>query len=91
MTPMTEYIEEYDVAKLNALAAKSAARAEGLSKQNAKLKELVRDINKARLTLCNAYPDAQDLDCNECVAFAYCQKGEGIGARMRELGVEVDV
>jgi len=73
---MTELIEEYydaDIAKLNALARKSAERAEKLKAENAKLREL---CERAAIELC----------VNGNVTDAATKN---LFDDMRELGIEV--
>lgn len=53
----------------------------------AKLRELLARVERARRDLCDAYPDAELLNCEECPAWSEC-KGD-LADRMRELGVEV--
>jgi hypothetical protein len=57
-----------------------------LKAENAKLRELVARIEHARRDLCDAYPDAEQLDCEECPAWSAC-RGD-LMDRMRELRVE---
>lgn len=59
-----------------------------LVKENARLRELVARVERARRDLCDAYPDAELLDCEECPAWSEC-RGD-LMDRMRELGIEVD-
>lgn len=54
----------------------------------AKLRELLARVERARRDLCDAYPDAELLNCEECPAWSEC-KGD-LADHMRELGVEVD-
>ena len=59
-----------------------------LAAENAKLRELVRDLERARSALCDEYPNRIDVACDECSAYDVCNANP-VG-RMRELGVEVD-
>lgn len=55
--------------------------------ENAKLREMVARVDRARRDLCDAYPDAEQLDCEECPAWHAC-RGD-LMERLRELGIEV--
>lgn len=61
---------------------------DALQAENANLRELLARVERARRDLCDAYPDAELLDCEECPAWSAC-RGD-LMDRMRELGVEVD-
>ncbi len=52
------------------------------------LRELVARVDRARRALCDAYPDAELLNCEQCPAWGAC-KGD-LADRMRKLGIEVD-
>ena len=56
--------------------------------ENARLRELVARVERARRDLCDAYPDAELLNCEECPAWSEC-RGD-LMDRMRELGVGVE-
>ena len=78
---MTEPIQDYydpDVAKLNALAAKSAARAEELKAENAKLRELCGEM------LAYLLPSSKRYTVKEQMAII-----DGFAERCSELGIEV--
>jgi len=80
---MTEPIQDYydaDVAKLNALAMKSAERAEKLKAENEKLRELVRQMypkTKAFMEM------AVQLGCNDSESYDWW-------LQIHKLGIEVD-
>lgn len=58
---------------------------DALDKDNAKLRELLARVERARRDLCDAYPDAELLNCEECPAWSEC-KGD-LADHTRELGV----
>lgn len=70
------------------LGAYADSLCDPLKAENAKLRELVARVERARRDLCDAYPDAEQLNCEECPAWGEC-RGD-LMDRMRELGVEVD-
>ena len=64
------------------------AESERLKADNDRLRGLLARVDRARRDLCDAYPDAEMLDCEECPAWDAC-KGD-LADRMRELRVEGD-
>ena len=76
--------------RLKALAVMGELQEENerLKADNDRLRGLLARVDRARRDLCDAYPDAEMLDCEECPAWDAC-KGD-LADRMRELRVEGD-
>lgn len=86
-----EYYDGSEVASIMRYAADTIWQLrESVHRERAeaeRLRELVARVERARRDLCDAYPDAELINCEECPAWSEC-KGD-LADRMRELGVEV--